>query len=149
MSNLITYAENLTANLEAPEMDPQHLLIANDLLAGKSISGISQMYNISPDRVAAIVEKSETKRYIDTVVMNQGYLNRSKRLALINKVIDQKIEEALETEVYSKKDLLDWVKLLNDMDRDNKPKVATTAVQVNQTNNYTTLMQDLFDKSGS
>lgn len=148
MTALITYADNLNSSLEAPEIDPQHLLVANELLAGNSIEKISKTYGISQDRVAAIVERSDTKRYIDTVVMNQGYLNRSKRVHLINRVIDAKLEEALETEIYSKKDLLDWIKLLNEIDKDNKPKVATTAVQVNQTNNYTTLMQDLFDNKG-
>jgi hypothetical protein len=51
--------------------------------------------------------------------------------------------------VFSKRDLLDWLKLLNDMDRDARPKAPTTAVQVNnQTNNYSSLMQDLLgDKS--
>jgi hypothetical protein len=65
-------------------------------------------------------------------------------LDIINKVIDEKLMEAAETGMYSKKDLFDWIKLLNDMDRDNRPKGPSTAVQVNNTNNYTTLMQDLF-----
>lgn len=144
MTNITTYSDNLNASLETPELDPQHLLIANDLLSGKSIPQIAEQYNISPDRVTAICERSDTKRYVDAVMMSQGYLHRSKRLALINRVIDEKLLEAAETGVYTKKDLLEWIKLLNDMDRDNKPKQATTAVQVNTTNNYTTLMQDLF-----
>jgi hypothetical protein len=62
-------------------------------------------------------------------------------------VIDEKLAEARETGVFSKRDLLEWLKLLNDMERDSRPKQPTTAVQVNnQTNNYSTLMQDLFDK---
>jgi hypothetical protein len=76
--------------------------------------------------------------------MNQGYLHRSRRLSIINKVIDEKLQEAADTGMYSKKDLFDWIKLLNDMDRDARPKQPTTAVQVNNTTNYTTLMQDLF-----
>jgi hypothetical protein len=65
-------------------------------------------------------------------------------------VIDEKLAEARETGVFSKRDLLEWLKLLNDMERDSRPKQPTTAVQVNnQTNNYSTLMQDLFDKGDS
>jgi hypothetical protein len=143
-TEIITYSDNINAaELEAPALDPQYLLIANEYLAGKSIDTISSTYNLSPDRVAAICERSDTKRYIDTVIMTQGYLHRARRLRLINKVIDKKLEEAEETDIYSKKDLLDWIKLLNDIDKQQAPKVATTAVQVNQTNNYTTLMQDL------
>ncbi len=144
MTELVTYSDNLSASLEAPELDPQHLMVANELLSGKSITDISKTFGISADRVTAICDRADTKRYVDSVMMTQGYMHRSRRLDLINRVIDEKITEALDTGVYSKKDLLDWVKLLNDMDRDNRPRQATTAVQVNQTNNYTTLMQDLF-----
>lgn len=144
MNELTTYSDNLNSSLDAPELDPQHLLVANELLAGKTIPQIAESYGMSADRVTAIVERSDTKRYVDTVIMNQGYLHRSRRLNIINKVIDEKLMEAAETGMYSKKDLFDWIKLLNDMDRDSRPKQPTTAVQVNNTTNYTTLMQDLF-----
>jgi hypothetical protein len=144
MTNLTTYADNINSSLEAPELDPQHLLVANELLAGKTISQIADAFKISPDRVTAIVDRSDTKRYVDTVIMNQGYLHRSRRLSIINRVIDEKLAEAADTGMYSKKDLFDWIKLLNEMDRDGRPKQPTTAVQVNNTNNYTTLLNDLF-----
>jgi hypothetical protein len=68
-------------------------------------------------------------------------------MQIINRVVDEKLAEAAETGVWSKRDLLDWMKLLNDMDKESRPKAPTTAVQVNHnTNNYTTLMQDLFQK---
>lgn len=148
MTNITTYADNVNSSLEAPELDPQHLLIANELLAGKTIPQIAEAYGISTDRVTAIVERNDTKRYVDTVIMNQGYLHRSRRLSIINKVIDEKLQEAADTGMYSKKDLFDWIKMLNDMDRDNRPKQPTTAVQVNTTNNYTNLLQDLFKVDG-
>jgi hypothetical protein len=68
-------------------------------------------------------------------------------MKIINEVIDEKLAEGRETGVFSKRDLLEWLKLLNDMEKDARPKQPSTAVQVNnQTNNYSTLMQDLFDK---
>jgi hypothetical protein len=107
------------------------------------------MTGLSNDQVTAIAERGEIKRYVDSVYMSQGYLNRVRRMQVINRVIDEKMAEAAETGVFSKRDLLDWLKLLNDMDRDSRPKAPTTAVQVNnQTNNYSSLMQDLLgDKS--
>ena len=148
MTNITTYSDNLNSSLDAPELDPQHLLVANELLSGKTIPQIADTYGMSADRVTAIVERSDTKRYVDTVIMNQGYLHRSRRLNIINKVIDEKLQEAADTVMYSKKDLFDWIKLLNDMDRDSRPKQPTTAVQVNNTTNYTSLMQDLFKGDG-
>ena len=140
----LTYSDNLNAALDAPELDPQHLVVANELLGGKSIPSISEATGLSVDRVTAITELDEVKRYVDAVYMSQGYLNRVRRMQVINRVIDEKLAEAADTGVWSKRDLLEWMKLLNDMDKTSKPKTPTTAVQVN--NNYTTLMQDLFNK---
>lgn len=141
----LTYSDNLNAALEAPEIDPQYMVVANEMLCGKSIPQIAEITGLSNDQVTAISERAEVRRYVDAVYMSQGYLNRVRRMQVINKVIDEKLMEAAETGVYSKRDLLEWLKLLNDMDRDARPKAPTTAVQVNhtQTNNYTTLMQDL------
>ncbi len=149
MNTPVTYSDNLNAALEGPDLDPQHLVIANELLSGKSITQISELTGLSCDQVTAVAERSEIKRYVDAVYMSQGYLNRVRRMQVINQVIDEKLREAAETGVFSKRDLLDWLKLLNDMDRDSRPKAPTTAVQVNnQTNNYSSLMQDLLgDKS--
>ena len=142
--NAITYSDNVNASLDAPEIDPQHMVIANEMLCGKSIPQISELTGLSNDQVTAIAERSEVRRYVDAVYMSQGYLNRVRRMQVINKVIDEKLAEAADTGVYSKRDLLEWLKLLNDMDRDSRPKAPTTAVQVNNhTNNYTNLMQDL------
>jgi hypothetical protein len=148
--DIVTYSDNLNASIEAPELDPKFLVIANELLSGKSIPQIAEEYSLTNDQVTSVVERSEVKRYIDSVYMSQGYLHRSRRLKIINEVIDEKLAEARETGVFSKRDLLEWLKLLNDMERDSRPKQPTTAVQVNnQTNNYSTLMQDLFDKGDS
>jgi hypothetical protein len=144
MNSLTTYSDNLNASLEAPEIDPQYLVVANEMLCGKSIPEISKQIGLSNDQVTAIAERADVRRYVDAVYMSQGYLNRVRRMQVINRVIDEKLLEAAETGVYSKRDLLEWLKLLNDMDRDARPKAPTTAVQVNNhTNNYTNLMQDL------
>lgn len=137
-----TTVEALNRTLEAPALDPVILAIANDYLAGMAIDRIAEEYNISEDRVTAVVEKREVKAYIDGVYATQGYLNRGKRLALINRVIDQKLEEAMETGIYSKKDLLDWIKHLNEIEASVKPNQKGPQVAV-QVNNYSKLMEDL------
>jgi hypothetical protein len=137
-----TTVEALNKTLEAPALDPVILAIANDYLSGMEIEQIASEYGISSDRVTAVVEKREVKAYIDGVYATQGYLNRGKRLALINRVIDQKLEEALETGIFSKKDLLDWVKHLNEIESSVRPKETGPKVAV-QVNNYSKLMEDL------
>lgn len=137
-----TTIDALNKTLETPALDPVILAIANDYLSGKSVEDIAEEYSISRDRVTSVLDKREVKSYVDGVYATQGYLNRVKRLAIINKVIDEKLQEALETGVYSKKDLLDWMKHLNELETAVKPKEKTPAVAV-QVNNYETLVKDL------
>ena len=135
-----TTVEALNKTLEAPPLDPVVLAIANDYLAGKSVEEIADEYAVSQDRITSVIEKKEVKAYIDNVFATQGYLNRVKRINLINQVIDQKIQDA----VYSKKDLLDWMKHLHDIEVGMKPKPTGPQVAV-QINNYDKLMKDLME----
>lgn len=138
----ITYSQQLNDALAPPALDPGLLTVANDYLAGQSIDEIAKNHLLTMDQVTSIIDNKDVKSYIDNVFLSQGYLNRAKRLALINKVIDNKVQEAMESEVYTKKDLLDWMKLLNDMETATRPKRDVgVAVQIN--NNYDSLMKDL------
>ena len=143
-TQVTTSVDALNKSLEAPPLDPVMLALANDYLSGKAIDELADEYGISEDRVTAVIEKKEVKNYIDSVFATQGYLNRIKRINLINSVIDQKIQEAVETGIYSKKDLLDWMKHLQEVEKDLKPKTQGPQVAV-QINNYDKLMRDLME----
>ena len=142
--NPLTTVDALNDTLESPPLDPVLLAVANDYLSGKSIDEIASDYGISTDRVTSVLEKREVRAYVDSVFATQGYLNRIKRMQIINAVIDQKMTEALETGIYSKKDLLDWMKHLNEVEASVKPKERGPAVAV-QINNYDKLMKDLLE----
>ena len=143
--NEITTREVLNRSLEAPEIDPVLLGIANRHIEGASIPDIAEQFNISEDRVAQVLDRREVKQYVDKVYLSQGFLNRFKRIQLINQVIDKKIQDVALGEEYTKKDLLEWLRLLQDMDKTARPqqKGPTVAVQVN---NYDSLMRDLMEK---
>ena len=81
-----TIADALNKTLETPSLDPILLSIANEFLGGNSITEIAEKFEISSDRVTQIVEKKEVKSYIDNVYLTQGYLNRIKRINIINNV---------------------------------------------------------------
>jgi hypothetical protein len=142
--NITTTVDALNRTLDAPALDPVILAIANDYLSGKSIDTIADEYNISADRVTSVIDKREVKAYVDNVMATQGYLNRVRRIALINSVIDQKVQEAVETGIYSKKDLLDWMKHLSEVEATLKPQQKGPAVAI-QVNNYDRLMKDLLE----
>ena len=137
-TKITTSVEALNKTLEAPALDPVVLALANDYLSGKGVNEIADEYGISEDRVTSVIEKKEVKNYI-------GYLNRIKRINLINSVIDQKIQEAVETGIYSKKDLLDWMKHLQEVETSLKPKASQGLQVAVQINNYDKLMKDLME----
>ena len=141
MTNNLMVMENINKSLEAPALDPVLLRIANDALAGDDPVTIAARYGVSPDRITNALDKPEVKRYVDATFSSQGFMNRYKRSQIIDKVIESKLIEAEETGIYTKKDLLDWIKMASDMEGKEKgPKV-----QINtQTNNIVTLVQDLF-----
>lgn len=139
-----TTTEALNRLIETPALDPILLGIANEYLQGKTIDDIAEEYQIPRDRVTTVLDKREVKAYVDGVYATQGYLNRTRRLALINKVIEEKVTEALETGQHSKKDLLDWMKHLDEIESKVKPQEKGPAVAV-QINNYDKLMQKLVD----
>jgi hypothetical protein len=139
-----TTIEALNRTLQTAPLDPVILAIANDYLSGKDIDTIADEYGISTDRVTSALDKKEVKNYVDSVFATQGYLNRVKRINLINRVIDQKLEEAMETGIYSKKDLLDWMKHLAEVEDKLKPTEKGPAVAI-QVNNYDRLMRDLLE----
>jgi len=134
----------LNKSLETPKLDPVLLSIANDYLDGRDVSQIAEDYGVSEDRVAAVLDKDDVKKYIDNVYVTQGYLNRIRRMKLVNQVIEQKVQDALESGVWSKRDLLDWMKHLNDLEETAKPKKQSPQVAI-QVNNYDKLMKDLFN----
>ena len=137
----------LNKSLETPKLDPVLLAIANDSLAGADVDKISKEYGVSQDRIAAVLDKDDVKKYIDNVYVTQGYLNRVRRMKLVNQVIEQKVQDALESGVWSKRDLLDWMKHLNDLEEVAKPKKAAPQVAI-QVNHYDKLMKDLFNGNG-
>jgi len=139
-------AEQIKNNLEAPALDPVLLSIANLSLEGKNALEIAEEFDVSPDMVTSVLDKREVKAYIDNVFLSQGYLNRFKRLDLINRVIEHKIQEAIETDVYSSKDILEWIRLLQTMETETRPKQSGPQVAVQVNNNLESLLSKLIDE---
>ena len=149
MNKEVTVYENspsstLIKSLEAPALDPVILALANEHLAGKDYEELSREFGVNKDVVTQILNKKEVKSYIDTVFLNQGYLNRQKLSNLINQVVEAKVVDALESGEWSKKDLLDWLKFVQTISVETQGKEKGPQVQVNVQNNYMKLMKELF-----
>ena len=99
-------------------ISPESIEIANAYLEKGDISSVSEDLNVPKDIVADYLNKREVKKYIDSVYLDAGYRNRFKLASVLDDLIDRKLEEAEETEMYSNKDLADLLQMAHKMRMD-------------------------------
>ena len=126
--------------------------IANAFLQYGSVENTAEQLDLPRHEVVKVLQTQEVKRYLDGVYLDQGYRNRDKIGALLDKMIESKIEEAEESGIYTSKDLLELLQTAHKM-RMEEIKIAKeagnvpgVAVQVNNTfgdSNYGRLMDKL------
>lgn len=134
------------------KMAPENLEVANAYLStGSAVVAASQM-GVQPNEVYEILEKSEVKEYINSVYLDQGYRNRFRLAELLDEIIENKLQEARESEQYSSKDLVDIIALAHKVSEDHRKEARTTTnikqqnVQINSPfgeGNYGKLMEKL------
>lgn len=95
---------------------PEDTEVANAYLeGGGSADYAANKLGISLEIVHEKLKRAPVKRYIDNVYMDRGYRNRNRLGDLLDEILESKLEEARENEVYTKADLLDVVKLIQDV----------------------------------
>ena len=65
--------------------------------------------------MSEVLNKREVKQYIDTVFLDTGYRNRFKLSETLDLLIEKKLEEAEETEIYTNKDMADLLQMAHKM----------------------------------
>ena len=99
----------------ATKMSPEGLEIANSYLEHGSIPDVCTALNITENQVSEVLNKREVKQYIDTVFLDTGYRNRFKLSETLDLLIEKKLEEAEETEIYTNKDMADLLQMAHKM----------------------------------
>jgi hypothetical protein len=99
-------------------ISPEGFDIANAYLEYGTVSETAQQLQIPEHEVVKTLSQREIKTYLDGVYMDLGYRNRGKLGALLDKLIDQKIEEAEETGIYTQKDLFELIQFAHKMRMD-------------------------------
>ena len=123
----------------ATKMSPEGLEIANSYLEHGSIPAVASKLRVSQNEVSEILNKREIKQYIDTVFLDTGYRNRFKLSETLDMLIEKKLEEAEETQIYTSKDMADLVQMAHKMRIEEikaqtemeKAKAQTVKTQVN------------------
>jgi hypothetical protein len=150
---------------EISTISPEGLEIANCYLQFGNIRAVTEYMGVSEDKVVALLNKREVKKYIDTVYLDLGYRNKNNIGSLLDEMIQSKLDEAQETGVYSSKDLADLLQMAHKMRMDEIKAQAEllkaesaqiknqTNVQINESlpfgqGNYGKLMEKLLKNDG-
>tara|TARA_Y100000389_G_C17312550_1_gene438747 strand:- start:54 stop:515 length:462 start_codon:yes stop_codon:yes gene_type:complete len=123
----------------ATKMSPEGLEIANSYLEHGSIPAVASKLRVSQNEVTEILNKREIKQYIDTVFLDTGYRNRFKLSETLDMLIEKKLEESEETQIYTNKDMADLIQMAHKMRMEEikaqtemeKAKAQTVKTQVN------------------
>ncbi len=133
------------------KMAPENLEVENAYLSTGNAVVKANHLGCTPDQVYEILEKSEVKDYINSVYLDQGYRNRFRLAELLDEVIENKIQEARDSDQFSSKDLVDIIALAHKVSEDHRKTSNTTNikqqnVQINSPfgeGNYGKLMEKL------
>ena len=145
------------------KMSPEGLEIANAYLELGNLPSVCARLSIDENTVQEYLGKREIKQYIDQVYLDTGYRNRFKLATTLDDIIDKKLEESEESQIYTNKDLADLIQMAHKMRMDEikamaeleKAKASNiknqTNVQINielpfGQGNYGKLMEKLLTK---
>lgn len=137
------------------KITPEGFDIANAFLMYGSVEDTAEQLQVPRHEVVKVLQTAEVKRYLDGVYLDKGYRNREKLGALVDEIIESKLEEARESGVYTSKDLLELIQMSHKMRMDeikaNKEAsgLPGVAVQVNNSfgeSNYGKLMDKLINQ---
>ena len=99
-------------------LTPEALDIANAYLEYGSAKDTAEQLGIPEYQVVQLLERKDVKDYITGVYLDRGYRNRHKLAGVLDQMIDSKLEEALESGIYTSKDLLELLQFAHKMRMD-------------------------------
>ena len=114
-----TSTENMSKPTDiAVKMSPEGLEIANAYLELGSTQAVCIRLNIDENTVQDYLGKREIKQYIDQVYLDTGYRNRFKIAHALDDIMDKKLDEAEESQIYTNKDIADLLSMAHKMRMD-------------------------------
>ena len=141
-------------------MSPEDAEIADTYLETMDMTLTAERLGISIHKVTDYLNKPVIQRYLTEVFMNTGYRNRFKLGKLLDDIIDKKLEEMQEAEIGSSQDIMDIIKILAKIRKDeleleiklaeakNGVPKRQTNIQINNTkpsNPYSEFTEKLLD----
>lgn len=115
-------------------ISPEGFDIANAYLQYGTAKDTAEQLDIPLHSVVEVIQRPEVRRYLDGVYLDMGYRNRTAIGRALDKMIEQKLEEAEESGIYTKEDLLKLLEFAHKMRMDEikaNSNTPHTAVQIN------------------
>ena len=128
----------LNKAMSVPTLNTAELTIANEYLAGKEIPEIADEFNISEERVVAVIGTKAVEKYIDVQISNSGNLHKAKLADYTSRMVAESMRQG------TKKDPLEWIKLAMTLFHE-KEKVPATQTNI-QVNEVTKILKDVRDE---
>jgi len=130
-------------------LTPECLDIANAYIQYGSVKDAAEQLQIPEYQIVQLLERKDVKDYITGIYLDTGYRNKHKIGQLLDRMIDAKVAEAEESEMYTSKDLLELLQFAHKIRMD-EIKNENSGPTVNIANfgqgNYGQLMDRLLDK---
>ena len=151
-------SESNVTPIEYPDaqyrMSPEMVEVTTSYLQTADIRETALELGIPKERVSYYLNKPEAKRFIDTIFLEQGYVNRHKIQSVLDEIIELKLEEMRDSEIGSNKDILDILAFAHKIGEDTRKGMRESDANAgirNQTNiqfnamgeNYNSLMDKL------
>ena len=147
---------------ELINMSPEGLEVATKYLELGNITDTAAAMQLPIAVVTSQLNSREVKKFIDNVFLDTGYRNRNKLGNLLDEILESKVEEARETGMYSKKDMLEVAVAIHKMRMDEIKAIGAseqsstirnqTNVQINDglpSGNYGDLMRTLINNDNN
>jgi hypothetical protein len=137
-------------NGSVTKITPEGFDIANAYLKLGNVQDVARTMAVPEHLVVSTLNRTDIKAYLDGVYLDLGYRNRDKLGALLDKIIDQKIQDAEESGEWTSKDIFDLITLAHKMRMDeikatkNEPNTTVNVAQFGG-GNYGKLMEKLLD----
>ena len=103
---------------EVLDMSPEAIEVANAYLEAQDIQKTALQLGIEPQKVSSILSRREVKAYIDHVFMEVGFNSRYRMRAIMDTVIEKKLQEMEEADMGSSKDITEILALSHKMSMD-------------------------------
>ena len=129
-------------------LNPEAQTVAETYLMYSDVRLTAKELGIPREKVTYYLNRPEVKRFLDTIFLEQGYLNRTMLQDVLDEVFELKLLEMRESEMGSKKDIADLIALAHKI-RTDEAKTINVSETTNAPRNQINIQNNTSSDFGS